>query len=572
MSPPQNNQQPLPVPPPEFPQGGEEQHFPQEGMMPINMNVPQQMYPQGADQHHFSQGGMMPMNMNVPQQMYPQGAGQQQFPQGGMIPADMNVPQQMYPQGNMMGQTGMNYPSESPPVQLNPAFFPQEPITNQFPQDQTATLQTATIETPVNQRLKETKEAEYAKLNLKEEEVLPKNPDGSPDIVKLINNLFLLAKQYRASDIHIEPREEDIAVRFRIDGDFHEYYTFSKNLQQPIITRVMVIAGLKIDEMRLPQDGKIILKYEDKEIDMRVSTFPIIYGNKIALRLLEKESKAKTLEELGYSGRPLQIINKNLTRTYGMILMTGPTGSGKSTTLFSMLSTYNPFKYNISTLEDPVEYIIKGANQAQVRADIGFDFPDGLRTLVRQDPDIIMIGEIRDKITANLAVQAALTGHLVFSTLHANSASGTIQRLANMEVDSFLAGAALNIIVSQRLVRRNCEFCKKPYTPPSDQVSAIRDMFRIFPQLSSMQFIKSEGCEKCNYVGYKGRIAIFEVLPVSPMIQKAIIENPVASYVESIAMREGMMTIKQNGLIAVMQGHTTLEEILIAVDASRMSA
>ncbi|MBT4936303.1 type II/IV secretion system protein [Candidatus Peregrinibacteria bacterium] len=278
----------------------------------------------------------------------------------------------------------------------------------------------------------------------------------------------------------------------------------------------------------------------------------------------------KTIEDLGYEDYAAKIIEKNLKRTYGMVLMTGPTGSGKSTTLFAMLSSYDPFKYNISTLEDPIEYFIPGVNQSQVNPEIGYDFPDGLRSLVRQDPDIIMVGEIRDKVTASLAVNAAITGHLVFSTLHANSAAGTVQRLMNMGVDPFLVVSALNLIVSQRLVRKICPQCRQEFSPDAQTLGRVRREMSSIPGMDQNPFIfyKGAGCDLCRGEGYIGRISIYELLELSEDISHAIIENRgVAEEVEKIAIeKQGMVTMKQNGVLSALRGETTLEEVFIAAD------
>lgn len=423
-----------------------------------------------------------------------------------------------------------------------------------------------TPDTPAVEEKSAAVPGERPKLGIAQEVAMPQEPSGEVDIIKLVDTIFHQAKSHKASDIHIEPREEEVMVRFRIDGEFSEYFVFPKQLGRAISTRVMVLAGLKIDERRIPQDGKIIFKTENERIDMRVSTFPAMHGEKIVLRLLERDAKAKKLQDLGYSGKALDTIETNLKRTYGMVLVTGPTGSGKSTTLFSMLSKYDPFKFNISTLEDPIEYVIDGVNQAQVHAEIGFDFADGLRSLVRQDPDIIMIGEIRDKVSANLAIQAALTGHLVFATVHANTAAATIQRLANMGVDPFLAASALNLIISQRLVRRICDHCKVPAEVPAEQIDSIKEYFGGEAEAKKIQFMTGKGCSKCGNTGFKGRVAIYEVLPVTPAISQMIIKEPVASSIQKVALAEGMIPIKENGLELAKLGITSLEEVLLAAD------
>ena len=390
------------------------------------------------------------------------------------------------------------------------------------------------------------------------------------DIIKLVNDVFVQALNLRASDIHIEPFEKLLAIRFRIDGEFVKYMDFDPGYSGSILTRIEVLAGLKIDKNRLPQDGKISFEDTGRRVDMRVSTFPTMHGDKVVIRLLLKDGGIKTIKDLGYENYAAEIIEKNLKRTYGMVLMTGPTGPGKSTTLFAMLSSYDPFKYNISTLEDPIEYFIPGVNQSQVNPEIGYDFPDGLRSLVRQDPDIIMVGEVRDKVTASLAVNAAITGHLVFSTLHANSATGTVQRLMNMGVDPFLVVSALNLIVSQRLVRKICPQCRKEFLPDDQTLERVRLEMANIPGMKQNPFIfyKGMGCSLCKESGYIGRIAIYELLELNQDIAHAIIDKAgVAEEVEKIAVeKQGMVTIKQNGILAALKGETTLEEVLIASD------
>lgn len=474
-------------------------------------------------------------------------------------------------------QPSFTYPNQNTQPPQTPSPITPQNASQDNNQSQQSTASTSKSIDPISLDQNETEEAldplpahlsaeERPQMGATEAFAMPQTPDGSIDIIKLVDNVFITAKTNNASDIHIEPTENDLQVRFRVDGEFYQYYVFPKQVTKAVITRVMVQAGLKIDESRIPQDGKIAFRSGELIVDMRVSTFPTMHGDKIVLRLLDRDAKARTLEELGYRGKALASLRKNLKRTYGMVLVAGPTGSGKSTTLFSMLSMYDPFKYNISTLEDPIEYVMNGVNQAQVHPEIGFDFADGLRSLVRQDPDVIMIGEIRDKVSANLAVQAALTGHLVFATVHANSAAATIQRLSNMGVDPFLAASALNVIVSQRLVRKICDHCKQPQTVPPEYLESISDLVGGIEKAKSIQFLKGEGCDQCGQTGYKGRLAIYEVLPITPRIQNKIIEKPIASYIQAAAVEEGMETIKRNAIKAAIKGQTSLEEALLAVD------
>jgi type II secretory ATPase GspE/PulE/Tfp pilus assembly ATPase PilB-like protein len=527
----------------------------QQNARPAQPNQPPQQTPTGfTPQAPYIPPTMMPPQYGVNPWMM-QNPYMQTMQPGFTYPNPMHVPQQPTQASNSTANQ-TNTPQNTPK------------INNQKPQ---------TSFTPIQLNNNESEEVieplpahlsldQRPKLGADQSFAMPQTPDGSVDVIKLVDNIFITAKTNNASDIHIEPTENDLQVRFRVDGEFYQYFVFPKQVTKAVITRVMVQSGLKIDESRLPQDGKIAFRSGDLLVDMRVSTFPTMYGDKIVLRLLDRDAKARTLEELGYRGKALIRLRKNLKRTYGMVLVAGPTGSGKSTTLFSMLSMYDPFKHNISTLEDPIEYVINGVNQAQVHPEIGFDFADGLRSLVRQDPDVIMIGEIRDKVSANLAVQAALTGHLVFATVHANSAAATIQRLSNMGVDPFLAASALNVIVSQRLVRKICEHCKQPQEVPPEYLDSISELVGGIEKARSIQFMKGTGCSHCGDSGYKGRLAVYEVLPVTPSLQNKIIEKPIATYIQAAAVQNGMETIKRNAIKAAIKGETTLEEALLAVD------
>lgn len=391
------------------------------------------------------------------------------------------------------------------------------------------------------------------------------------DIAWLVQQIFNDAVNSRTSDIHIEPFEKFLSIRFRIDWEFYEYRNFSPEYSKLILTRMQVLAWLKIDQLRTPQDWKInawIISW--KRIDMRVSTLPTIYWNKIVIRILEKDNTIKTLVDLWYNHKDIQIIKRNLERTYWMILMSWPTWSWKSTTLFAMLSKYDPFKKNISTLEDPVEYYIEWANQCQVNPEIWFDFADGLRSLVRQDPDIIMVWEIRDNTTAKLATQAAITWHLVFSTVHANTASTTVQRLINMWADPFLIADALNIIVAQRLIRKNCPYCKKSYEINKKQLDAINPIIEKLDEKSRNQinFMKWEWCNNCHWLWFLWRIAIYEILEVTQEIKQVIIEKDwIWQEIEKVAVSLWMTKMKENWIIKAMLWETTLEEALLVTDS-----
>lgn len=393
-----------------------------------------------------------------------------------------------------------------------------------------------------------TAEAEASALNFDE--------DAIPGVV---DEIFSSALQKHASDIHFKPREDHFEVYFRIDGAMLCHKTFDKMYHHPIVARIKIISGLKIDEHRLPQDGKGNFTVGDTEVDLRVSVLPTSFGEKVVIRLLEKNPQMVQLRDLGMLPNILLKVEKHLRDTYGMILTVGPTGSGKSTSLFSMISTFDATAYNISTLEDPIEYKISNVTQCQVNPDIGFDFSDGLRTLVRQDPDIIMVGEIRDKKTASLAIESALTGHLVFSTLHTNSAVGTIQRLLNMEIDRFLITAAIKLIISQRLTRKLCSQCRAAQPVPQKYY----DLFKTAEVDPGSGFIyQAKGCETCNGTGYKGRIGLFEVLSMSPAIEELIIRNASATEIEKKAVEEGMILLRKDALYKVITGDISMEEAL----------
>lgn len=417
--------------------------------------------------------------------------------------------------------------------------------------------------------------------------------EDSP-IAQTINLLLEYAIRSDASDIHIEPREEYIQVRYRIDGVLQEVNRLPRNVLGALVSRLKILAMLKIDERRVPQDGRFKIKVSGKQYALRVSTLPITDGEKVVMRILDESNKTITLKELGYWGKSLATIQDAMAQPNGMILVTGPTGSGKSTSLFSILSKLNTPDVNISTIEDPVEYKIPGVNQTQTNAKAGMTFASGLRALLRQDPNIIMVGEIRDGETANLGVQAALTGHLVFSTLHTNNAATTLPRLLDMDIEPFLIASTVKAVVGQRLVRRLCLNCRVSYSPDKDEVEAIVKLFSLrnnadfsyihdlekqsveqavggdTPLGTDKHTIKNlykaseKGCKECSETGFKGRIGIYEVLGNSIPIQKLIISNATSNQIQEKAIEEGMLTMQTDGLIKALRGNTTVEEVLRA--------
>ncbi|MDA3896819.1 MAG: type II secretion system ATPase GspE [Desulfobacteraceae bacterium] len=378
-------------------------------------------------------------------------------------------------------------------------------------------------------------------------------------IIRLVNRLVLNAVELRASDIHFEPFESEFKVRFRIDGVLHDIESPPNRLQAAIISRVKIMASMDIAERRLPQDGRIKLKILNREIDFRVSTIPTLFGEALVMRVLDREMLILDLQEIGFPSDLFSEYMRLITKPYGMILVTGPTGSGKTSTLYTSLAKINSPENKIITLEDPVEYYLNGVNQIHVNPKVGLTFASGLRAIVRQDPDIILVGEIRDKETADIAIQSALTGHLIFSTLHTNDAAGAIARLIDMGVESFLISSTLLGILAQRLVRVICPYCKTAYTPDEKLLSAMNVSDE---EISGVEFFSGKGCEECRYTGYKGRTAIFEYLPVDADIRKEIVKHSDTEGLKELAGKKGLLSLRQNGWVKVKEGITTISEIL----------
>ena len=430
--------------------------------------------------------------------------------------------------------------------------------------------------------------AESDSQNVSEEEISENSP-----IAQTVNLLLEYAIKSGASDIHIEPREDFVQVRYRIDGVLKEVNKLPRNVQGALVSRIKILSNLKIDERRVPQDGRFKIKVSGKQYALRVSTLPIADGEKIVMRILDESNRAVALDSLGYWGLSLSTLKDAMAQPNGMILVTGPTGSGKSTSLFSVLSELNTPDVNISTIEDPVEYKIPGVNQTQTNSKAGMTFASGLRALLRQDPNIIMVGEIRDGETANLGVQAALTGHLVFSTLHTNNAATCLPRLLDMGIEPFLIASTVKAVIGQRLVRRLCMHCRQQYVPDAGELAYIVQMFNL--KQGSMQRLHAleqqaaadkiggntplgstdvtiqylwrpnpEGCDECGHNGFKGRVGIYEVLGISIPIQKMITANATSNEIQQQAITEGMVTMQTDGFVKSLRGVTTLEEVLRA--------
>ncbi|OGY91199.1 MAG: hypothetical protein A3H70_02540 [Candidatus Komeilibacteria bacterium RIFCSPLOWO2_02_FULL_48_11] len=433
--------------------------------------------------------------------------------------------------------------------------------------DQYANLSKEVAEALVYIGAAEEKEAARSTTEAGLEEVVKSAP-----VSKMVNVILRHAIEGKASDIHIEPGENDSRVRYRIDGILHTTLTLPKYIHASVVSRIKVLANLKLDETRKPQDGRIHVRIEGREVDVRVSTMPLIGSEKVVMRILDVTSGAPKLQDLGFMGHNLKEIEDNIHEPNGLFLVTGPTGSGKSTTLFACLSILNQEGVNIVTLEDPVEYFLAGANQAPIRPEVGFTFASGLRSILRQDPDIIMVGEIRDNETAELAVQAALTGHIVLSTLHTNDAVGAVPRLLDMKVESFLLASTINVLIAQRLVRRICQNCKEKATVASDiRQVAERVLAKVDDQVifagvdkNNLQFYRGQGCAKCGGTGFEGRLSICEVIANTRNLQQIINKGFALAEVEAELKEQGFISMMQDGIMKALLGLTTVEEVVVA--------
>jgi type IV pilus assembly protein PilB len=387
---------------------------------------------------------------------------------------------------------------------------------------------------------------------------LKESADEAP-VVKLVNMVLVDAIRKGASDIHWEPYEKVFRIRFRIDGVLHEMLAPPKRLEAAIISRLKIMSNLDIAERRMPQDGRIKLRYNTREIDFRVSILPTIFGEKAVLRILDKDALKLDLTQLGFDTWSLEKFSHAIKQPYGMVLITGPTGSGKTTTLYSAIHTINSPEHNIMTAEDPVEYNLKGVNQVQVDEGVGRTFASALRSFLRQDPDVILVGETRDLETAQISIRAALTGHLVFSTLHTNDCPSTIARLVDMGIPPFLIASSLQLILAQRLGRKVCKDCKEPYDAEEDSLVPYG---HVPTGLGTVKFYKGKGCQVCNFTGMKGRIALYEVMPISQELRDAILKSAATAELREIAQAQGMKTLRQAGLQKVIEGTTTVDEVL----------
>jgi len=389
-------------------------------------------------------------------------------------------------------------------------------------------------------------------------------------IIKMVAVILRHAVEGKASDIHIEPTTKKLRVRFRMDGILYSSLFLPLAVHPSIVARVKILSNLRIDETRIPQDGRFTAKIGEKEVDFRVSTFPIKLGEKVAIRVLDPTEGLKSYKELGLTGRNMDILKEAAKNPYGMILATGPTGSGKTTTLYALLQILNKEEVNIVTLEDPIEYFMGGVNQSQIRPEIGYDFPQGLRHIVRQDPDIIMVGEIRDEESAALAIHSALTGHVVLSTLHTNNAVGVIPRLIDMQIKPFLIPPALNIAIAQRLARVLCPYCKEKVKPKKAMKEIILKELESLPGEVTKKLkipdpfylYEAKGCKKCNFKGVKGRIGIFETLKMTDQLAEIILKEPSELKIAQEAERQGMITMRQDAILKALEGLISMEEVM----------
>ncbi|HNY10485.1 MAG TPA: ATPase, T2SS/T4P/T4SS family [Candidatus Wallbacteria bacterium] len=385
--------------------------------------------------------------------------------------------------------------------------------------------------------------------------------DNVAPVIKLVNLMILKAIADGASDIHIEPSEKVLRTRYRVDGILHEVMTLAKSLEPAVISRIKVMSNMDISEKRVPQDGRAEMKFQNRSIDLRVSSFPCVHGEKIVIRILDKTGVLIPLEDLGFAHDVLEKFKMVIRKPNGIILVTGPTGSGKSTTLYASLDKINSMDKNIVTIEDPVEYELDVINQAQINVRAGFNFANGLRSILRQDPDIVMVGEIRDVETAEIAIRAALTGHMVFSTLHTNDASGAVTRLIDMKVEPFLISSSLLCIMAQRLIRRICSKCKTAYKPSPQFIDKINELVDAnLPE--DFELYRGVGCPHCKQTGFKGRTTINELLIPNEKIHELIVNRAAMSFIKKEARKNGMKTLREDGIFKVIEGMTTIEEVI----------
>jgi type IV pilus assembly protein PilB len=445
-------------------------------------------------------------------------------------------------------------------VKINPFFASSADVSTAIESQYAKSLTTEVSEALTEEQAHGRVDAEETIKDLgRVEDVIREAP-----VAKIVTTVLEYALKSRASDVHIEPMEDKTRVRYRIDGILQERLILPKRVHDSIVSRIKILSDLKIDERRLPQDGRFTFRLGDQEVDLRVSTLPTTHGEKIVMRLLRKSGGVPTLQELGLRGSALKVVEGEIVKPHGIFLISGPTGSGKTTTLYSILTKINTPKVNIVTLEDPVEYAMAGVNQVQVNQLAGLTFASGLRSFLRQDPNVIMVGEIRDRETTELAIQAALTGHLVFSTIHTNSASGALPRLVDLGAETFLLASSINCVIAQRVVRKICEHCKESYDPPVALIKQVRDTLgKLMPDEKEFKLYRGKGCDQCGDSGYQGRIGIYEVLQATDKVGRLILERASGHDIEKESTdKNGMILMVQDGFLKALDGITTVEEVL----------
>lgn len=427
--------------------------------------------------------------------------------------------------------------------------------------------QYSALESDLESALENAEEVDGKGEDEKKALLLESASDNAP-AARIVTSLLKRAIREKASDIHVEPAEKEMEIRFRLDGILKKTASLPKDIQAAVISRIKILSNLKIDEQRMPQDGRFSLTVDNRRVDFRISTMPVAYGEKVVMRVLDKVSGILTIEQLGIRGTGLELLKESIEKSHGMTLVTGPTGSGKTTTLYALIEKIYNESINIITLEDPIEYRMPGINQSQVNAEIDYTFASGLRSIVRQDPDVIMIGEIRDPETAEMAVHAALTGHIVLSTLHTNDASGAAPRIMDMGVEPFLLTSSLNCVIAQRLARKICDDCKEEIKPAETQLTEIKEVLDKLPPREKealankeIKLWKGKGCKNCANTGYKGRLGIYEVLNISEEIKEMILQKQSAYKIEEKAVEQGMVKMIQDGVLKVIDGITSLEEV-----------
>jgi len=476
-------------------------------------------------------------------------------------------------------QIGMVYPEDIAAQNALRFLANQENFTYQVylitPSDLASLLkQRKNISSETKEALEELNEEKGRDLPTPQKKISIEAIAEDAPIIKMVLVILRHAIEGDASDIHIEPGRERLVVRFRLNGVLRPSLFLPLKVHPAIVARIKILSGLKIDENRIPQDGRFSEKINNADVDFRVSTFPTLYGEKVEIRVLDSATGLRSFEELGLEGRNLEIVKEAIKKPYGMILFTGPTGSGKTTSQYAILRILNQDSVNIVTVEDPIEYSIAGVNQSQVKPEIGYTFASGLRQILRQDPNIIMVGEIRDEETAGLAINAALTGHIVLSTLHTNSSVGVVPRLIDMGVRPFLIPSTLRVVISQRLVRTLCSHCKIKIRPAEKIKNYILEKVRSMPAFikneikikESLLIYAAKGCEACRFTGYLGRVGLFEVLSMSDELAELIQKNPLESLIFKIAQKQGMLTMEQEGIIKILRGQTTVEEVARATE------